>query len=206
MHILTGLLFRLAGFRTRTAISVIVVLVCGGAAAFGQSTFGSVLGTVQDPSGAAVKDCKVTIRNKGTAAQRAALTDVEGSYQVTNLDAGAYEVIFEAAGFQRSVAGLELLARQVARIDGRLTVAAQTETVLVEVSAEVINTDISNIAETKTGRELVDLPVAITTPANHSTSPMSTLTTQPGVHTDSSGGLSRARRQAHNLFLVHVRL
>ncbi len=192
MHMLTRMFSRLAGFRTRTIMDLTVVLGCSIGAAFGQSTFGSILGTVKDHSGAAVKDCKVTIRNKGTAAQRATLTDPEGSYQVTNLDAGNYEVIFEAPGFQRTLAGVELLARQVARIDGRLTVAAQTETVLVEVSAEVINTDISNIAETKTGRELVDLPVAITTRGNGSTSPMSTLTTQPGVQTDPSGGISVA--------------
>ena len=191
MHILTGMLSSLAGFRARTITGLIAVLGCGAGAAFGQSTFGSILGTVNDQSGAAVKDCKVTVRNKGTSAQRAALTDPEGSYQITNLDAGDYEVIFEAPGFQRTLAGVGLLARQAARIDGRLTVAAQSETVFVEASAgPVINTDVSNIAETKTGRELVDLPVAIATRGTGSTSPMSTLTAQPGVQTDPNGGIS----------------
>ncbi len=55
-----------------------------------------------------------------------------------------------------------------------------------------IQTDTSNIAETKTGRELVDLPVAIATRAAGSTSAISTLTTQPGVQTDSKGNLSVA--------------
>ena len=56
----------------------------------------------------------------------------------------------------------------------------------------VINTEVSNIAETKTGRELVDLPVAIATRSGGSTSPISTLTTQPGVQTDGSGNISVA--------------
>ena len=55
-----------------------------------------------------------------------------------------------------------------------------------------IQTDTSVIAETKTGRELVDLPVAIGTRAQGSTSPISTLTTQPGVQTDASGNISVA--------------
>src|SRR5690349_19165690 len=159
--------------------------------ALAQSTFGSILGAVQDPSAGAVAACKVTIRNKGTSTQRSTLSDQGGNYVITNLDPGSYEVAFEAPGFQRATTEVDLLARQTARIDGRLVLATQTETVNVEVaSAPVINTEVSNIAETKTGRELVDLPVAITTRGTGSTSPMSTLTTQPGVQTDAAGGIS----------------
>jgi len=166
-------------------------LVMSVGSALGQSTFGSILGTVQDPSGAAVALCKVTIHNKGTSTQRATLTDQTGNYVVTNLDPGNYEVSFEAPGFQPTVAEVELLSRQTARIDGHLPVASQTESVNVEVAAApVINTEVSNLAETKQGRELVDLPVAITTRGTGSTSPLSTLTTQPGVQTDAAGGIS----------------
>jgi hypothetical protein len=187
-------LSRCAMARVLSTIGLTAVFVCCSlSVAWGQSTFGSVLGTVQDPSGAAVAVCKVTIRNKGTSAQRAALTDQTGNYVVTNLDPGNYEVSFEAPGFQRTVAEVELLARQTARIDGHLPVASQTESVNVEVAAApVINTEVSNLSETKTGRELVDLPVAITTRGTGSTSPMSTLTTQPGVQTDNNGNISVA--------------
>lgn len=47
-----------------------------------------------------------------------------------------------------------------------------------------INTEVSNIAETKLGRELNDLPVAIGSRAAGSTSAFTTLTTQPGVEVD----------------------
>src|ERR1700687_4358753 len=149
--------FALEGSRWAKArvLSTIAIfgLVCSSLSiAWGQSTFGSILGTVQDPSGAAVALCKVTIHNKGTSTQRAALTDQAGNYVVTNLDPGNYEVSFEAPGFQRTVAEVELLARQTARIDGHLPVASQTESVNVEVAAApVINTEVSNLSETKTG-------------------------------------------------------
>jgi len=114
-------------YRIAVIIGVGAGLLMNLGSALGQSTFGSILGTVQDPSGAAVALCKVTIQNKGTSTQRAALADQTGNYVVTNLDPGNYEVTFEAPGFQRTVAEVELLARQTARIDGHLPVASQTE-------------------------------------------------------------------------------
>src|SRR5207249_6126605 len=51
---------------------------------------------------------------------------------------------------------------------------------------------ISNIAETKLGQELIDLPVALGSRASGSTSAFSTLSTQPGVEIDNSGQISVA--------------
>ena len=53
----------------------------------------------------------------------------------------------------------------------------------------VITTEVSNVAETKLGDELVELPVAIYSRSTGSTSPISTLTTEAGVQTDDSGNL-----------------
>jgi Carboxypeptidase regulatory-like domain/TonB dependent receptor-like, beta-barrel len=162
--------------------------------AMGQSTFGSFVGTVRDPSGAVVPSCVVSLVNKGTSVKRDAVTDATGAYVFVNLEPGVYDIAFQAPGFQRAtVADFELLARQTARIDGKLTVAMQSEMVTVSAAEETpINTEVSNIAETKVGRELIDLPLAIASRASGSTSPYSTLTTQPGVQTDNSGNISVA--------------
>src|SRR4029453_15397131 len=86
-----------------------------------------------------------------------------------------------------------LTARQVARVDAQLTLAQQSDPVSVVAAGEApISTEVSNIAETKSARELVDLPVGLSSKAAGSTSVFSTLTTQPGVQTDSSGGISIA--------------
>ncbi|PWU08012.1 MAG: hypothetical protein C5B51_08545 [Terriglobia bacterium] len=158
-----------------------------------QSTFASVLGTVRDPSGGSVAACKILVENTGTSLRRTAVTDGAGNYTVPNLEPGGYTIRMEAPGFQAGNYRVELTARQTMRVDGQLTVASQVETVnVVAEAAAVINTEVSNIAETKSGRELVDLPVAIATRSTGSTSPMSTLTTQPGVQTDPAGGISVA--------------
>jgi hypothetical protein len=168
-----------------------LVFVTSSAPVFGQSTFGSVIGTVSDASGAMVKGASATLVNAGTSVQRRAVTDESGSYSFNNLDAGKYTLTVEAQGFQKvEFTNLDLQARETKRVDASLKVGAPTETVNVEGSfVGAITTDISNLTVTRTGQELVDLPVAIYSLSNGSTSPISTLTTQSGVQTDNGGNL-----------------
>jgi hypothetical protein len=162
--------------------------------ALGQSTFGEFTGTVHDPGGAVVPTCVVKATNIGTDAVRSAVTDGTGSYTLVNMEPGEYRITFEAAGFQTTkVSGLTLEARQTIRQDARLSITAQSQAIEVNAAAEApINTEVSNIAESKVGRELTDLPVAIYSRSTGSTSAITTLTTQPGVETDASGNLSVA--------------
>jgi hypothetical protein len=177
------------------------VLVLGARFGLAQSTFGSFVGTVKDPSGAAVAGCAVTVRNLGTAATRSVITDAVGEYTIVNLEQGAYEIAMEMKGFQRAVySNLPLQARQTVRVDGSLILGAQNQVVEVSTAREApINTEVSNIAESKQGRELIDLPVAIASRALGSTSAITTLTTQPGVEIDNGGNLSVAGGKASML-------
>jgi hypothetical protein len=161
---------------------------------FGQSTFGTLLGTVTDPSGSVLPNCVVNATNKATSAQRSVLSNQDGSYVLVNLEPGAYDVSIQATGFQRAVFnGLQLESRQTMRVDATMTLATQSQTVSVnEVPDSILTTDVSSISATKTGKELLDLPIAISSRGGGSTSPISTLTTQAGVQTDSSGNLSVA--------------
>lgn len=164
------------------------------AVAEGQSTFGSFTGTVKDPSGSVVASVKVTATNVGTGAMRSVVTDATGSYVIVNLEPAQYAITMEAPGFEVSrYPDIVLETRQTLRIDGSLAVANQTQTVMVTAEAVApINTDVSNIAETKVGRELNDLPEAVSSRASGSTSAITTLTTQPGVEVDNNGNISVA--------------
>lgn len=158
-----------------------------------QSTAGAVLGTVKDPSGNLMPGAKVALVNQGTAALRSGITDGTGAYEFASLEVGTYTISIQAPGFQKlEFTPFELGARETRRLDAEMKVATQATTVNVESAPSVVQTDTSSIAETKTGRELVELPVAIATRGSGSTSPMSTLTTQPGVQTDPTGGISVA--------------
>jgi Carboxypeptidase regulatory-like domain len=159
-----------------------------------QSTFGTFLGTVKDPTGSVVAECVVTLTNTGTSTMRSTVTDKEGNYVLVNLEPGTYEITMQAAGFQPlTFKSLELLSRQTVRTDGNLSVAGQAQSVNVNAEAEApITTDVSSIAETKTGGELTNLPIAIASRGLGSTSAITTLTTQAGVQTDSAGNMSVA--------------
>ena len=174
-------------------VALLAALLFAGALS-AQSTFGTVLGTVKESSGAVVPNAAVTLTNTGTNAKRATITSDTGSFEFVNVDTGTYTVAIEAAGFQKSeFTAFDLGGRESKRLDAQLQIATASTTVNVEASGGVVvQTDTSSVAETKGARELVDLPVAITTRAQGSTSAMSTLTAQPGVQTDSSGNISVA--------------
>jgi len=194
-----GILMR--GFRSlvhcrRRVVPRLILAVCLAALAAGrlpaQSTFGEILGTVHDSSGAVVEGAQVALTNTGTTATRTAATDANGNYAFQNIDVGAYTLTITATGFEKaSLPAISLTARETRRMDVTLKPGAETQTVVViEDAAPVITTDVSNLAETKIGDELVELPVAIYSRSTGSTSPISTLTTEAGVQTDDSGELA----------------
>jgi hypothetical protein len=177
-----------AKFAFRVSILVVVALVFA-IASYGQSTFGTVLGTVKDPSGSIVPGAKIELVNTGTNAVRTATSTTAGTYQFNNIDVGNYKLRTEAAGFQKAeFQPFDLSARETKHVDIDLQVATQAATVTVEAIA-TIQTDVSNVAETKGALELTDLPVAIYTRAQGSTSAFSTLTAQPGVQIDDNNSI-----------------
>jgi hypothetical protein len=181
--------------RIESIVRVTAILFVGTGLALSQSTFGTIVGTVHDSSGALMPGCVITVENVGTSFSRMTMADESASYIFPNLEPGLYKVTMMAPGFQvAEYTNIQLLARQTVRIDGQMSVATQTETVSVvaDAAAPVITTEVSNIAETKTSRELLDLPIAIGSRASGSTSPITTLTTQVGVQVDNQGGLSIA--------------
>lgn len=159
-----------------------------------QSIAGVILGTVTDPSGHVVAGAQVDLLNRGTNAHRTAKTMDNGDFRFEQIEPGTYLLTVDAAGFQRQeFSPFVLMARETRRLDSSLKLLAQSETVNVESSDNaVLQADTSSIVESETGRELVDLPVAIASRASGSTSPLSTLTTQPGVVVDSAGQISVA--------------
>jgi hypothetical protein len=172
-----------------------ISLLAGGASTLqAQSTFGSIQGTVHDSTGANVAGATVLIVNLGTSAQRTVITGDSGDFILTNIDVGKYSLTVTASGFEKySLPEISLTARESRRVDATLQLGAESQTVTVQGQLEnVITTDVSNLAVTKTGDELVDLPVAIYSRSAGSTSPISTLTTEAGVQTDDSGNLTVA--------------
>src|SRR5689334_15621018 len=90
-------------------IATLVVLaallaVCGAVPALAQSTTtGTVSVTVLDPTGAAVPDAQLEIRDLSTNVSQKAATGSTGTYTFPNLTFGTYQLTVTAKGFQNQV-------------------------------------------------------------------------------------------------------
>jgi hypothetical protein len=125
-----------------------------------QAVYGSILGTVTDPQGAAVAQAKVTItdQNKGTTQE--ATTNESGNYSVTHLVPDVYSVKVEAQGFKAAEQKDVTVSADVgARIDLALQLGATSESVEVTAEAAQLKTDRADVATTFTERTVESLPV-----------------------------------------------
>src|SRR6202051_70767 len=60
-------------------------------------------GTVSDPSGAAIPDAQLTIKNVATGVERTLTTTDQGFYTAVNLLAGSYQVTISAKDFDTEI-------------------------------------------------------------------------------------------------------
>lgn len=126
----------------------------------GQVLYGTVVGTLQDPSGAVVPNATVTLTNKETGQTRETTTDSQGNYSVPNLLPGVYEVKVGAPGFRTLTRQeLEVVANQSVRADFRMEVGQVTENVVVEASAVLLQTERSDTQTTITTKPVQSLPL-----------------------------------------------
>jgi hypothetical protein len=120
----------------------------------------SIAGFVRDPTGEAVSDAAVHIKNLETATQRELQTDQSGRFHAPSLPVGRYEVSVEKTGFRpvrRS--GIVLVVGQHEELDLTLQLGDMRET--VEVSADLVaiiptTEDTSGLVEE---RQVKDLPL-----------------------------------------------
>ncbi len=153
-----------------------------------QSTFGSIVGSVKDPSDAAVPAALISVRDLDENLVRSTMSNEQGLYQVLNLRPGRYEITATKAGFAAlRIAEVRLEARQELRQDIRFEVAAVTETVMVEAAATTLNTENATIADSKDHRQVTQLPVNY---RGATTSPLSAILAVPGVQQDVNGNYS----------------
>src|SRR5262245_25580760 len=111
------------------------------AALFAQSERATVRGTVIDSSGAVVPEAVITVTDIATNRDRKTTSDINGNYEVPDLQPGTIRVKADKTGFRSFVAASVLLdAGQVRRVDIPLQVGAATETITVEAGAALIQT------------------------------------------------------------------
>lgn len=130
-------------------------------ATWAQAALADILGTVRDPSGAAVSGAEVRVRNMATNVSREATTTMEGVFRVPNLPPGQYEVSVARSGFSRYIQGpITLRVGQDVDLTIRLEVAGLTEVVTVTADAGMINTTNAEVGTNFDVKRIGDLPMA----------------------------------------------
>src|SRR5438552_13175692 len=96
-----------------------------------QSGAGSIQGTIQDATGAAVLACAVHVVNQKTGVTNDTTANEVGFYSVPGLFAGSYTITFSSPGMKKYETALTLQNAQVAVLNPKLTVGDVTEQVIV---------------------------------------------------------------------------
>jgi len=125
-----------------------------------QTSYGSIVGTVTDSTGATIPGAVAALTNLGTSERRTAQSDADGNYQFVNLLPGQYKVEIEKTGFKhltRDQVQVEVLS--TARVDAALEVGEASETVRVSGSAPLLQTENASVSQVVEGREVTELPL-----------------------------------------------
>ena len=143
--------------RALAAFALVTVLAAPAAA---QVLYGSIVGTVQDPSGSVVPNAVVALTNSQTGVSRESTTDDQGRFAIPNVLAGRYDLKVAASGFRLAVhTDLDVTINTVTRQDVKLEIGGTVETVTVQAAAIQLQTDKSDVRHEITATALTTLPL-----------------------------------------------
>ena len=143
-----------------TLLLSIATLVSASLPLYGQSTYGSISGSVADTSGAIVTDAKVTLTNLGTAEKRTQSSGSDGLFTFVNLFAGQYRIDVEKQGFKHFVrAGISVEVQQDTHIDAALQVGEVSQVVEVTGETPLLQTESASLGQVVDERKADELPL-----------------------------------------------
>src|SRR5712691_10298051 len=106
---------------TRTQIWKLAAVFAMAAAAYGQTSRGTVTGTIIDASGAVIGGARVVLTGTETGVRRSTLSNEAGIYRFDAMDLGMYELGVTHAGFRPFLStGISVEANRVTSFDPRL--------------------------------------------------------------------------------------
>ena len=145
--------------RKHLPLVAITATIAWTGALYAQST-GTIRGTVNDATGAALPDTTVTATNTATGLVRKQQTNSSGIYVFTDIPVGTYTINATKASFQgERLQGTTLLTGQSLEIPIVLAVGSESQSVTVESGLEDIQTSTSEVATSVDQKQIQDLPL-----------------------------------------------
>ena len=133
-----------------------IPLICLAVAPLRAQNYTLIAGIIQDSSGASTPDAMVSVVNEDTGFRRVTQSRSDGGYVVSSLQPGAYKVTVRKEGFRTAIRfGVKLNPAQPSRVDFRLVVGSVQETVTVEGSTPLLNSEDASVG-TLAGRDEIE--------------------------------------------------
>jgi len=121
---------------------------------------GILKGKITDPQGLAVENAKVELTSKSGLSDWQNLSNAAGVFEFARLAPGLYKVSVQKPGFGNSVAeDVEIAVNETTTVDISLRIGQTAETVAVEGSASIVQTDRSSILGRVDERRVRELPL-----------------------------------------------
>src|SRR3954453_12299158 len=125
-----------------------------------QVATGNIRGTVSDSTGAILPNCGVAITNTSTGLQRSVTTNERGDFNAPSLPTGFYDVTAAVTGFQKTtISGIELRVDQTVSLNFELKPGAVTESVEVNASAPLLESQTSSLGQVVENKQILDMPL-----------------------------------------------
>ena len=123
-----------------------------------QISTSTLTGALTDSTGAVVPRASVTATAKSTSFSRTATSNETGTYVISELPPGAYEVSAETAGFKKAVVSeVRLFVGQTATVDIKLELGQITESVSVTSEAPLLQEGSAQVGTVIEGKLLTDI-------------------------------------------------
>src|SRR5437667_2908442 len=136
------------------------LLLIMGKLAMPQLPTGTILGTIKDPTGAVIPGAASAAKNVETGLTRSAGSAEDGSYRLSALPVGSYEMRVELPGFRTEVrSGLTLTVSQEAVVNFALQPGAVDQTVVVTEDAPLVNTTSGALGGLVDEQKVAELPL-----------------------------------------------
>jgi len=130
------------------------------ASASAQVSTGTIVGAVEDTTGAVIPNALVTIQQTATGDTRKAACNATGEFNVPFLQVGPYTVSATANGFKtKSLTGITLQVDRTINLRITLEVGATTDTVEVTGSAPLVDSATSSLGQVIENKQILDMPL-----------------------------------------------
>ena len=153
--------------RSFTSARGSVLLVFLGVALFApslkaQTVFGSLAGTITDPTGAVVPGAQVQAVEEGSGTSLQATSSSSGTFRFPQVPIGRYDITVTAPGFEaQKTTGIQVNLQVTTAINVTIQVGSAAQSVTVNAGAPQLETESSEISGTISDQQYLTLPLAL---------------------------------------------